>query len=85
MTAGTPQNRLNRAAVYSLGTLATIAVCVIVHLITIIQATAPRQAVMPLYGVVACTAYGLVCFAFPRTSLFRLLFVAGALTTFWIQ
>lgn len=84
-TSHTQPSRINRATVYSIATLATIAVCVIAHLIAITQATAPLQAVMPVYGVVACIAYGLVCFASRKTSLFRLLFVAGALTTFWIQ
>jgi hypothetical protein len=84
-TTHTQPSRINWATVYSIATLATIAVCAIAHLIAIYQSTTPAQAVMPLYGVVACIAYGLVCYASRKTSLFRLLFVAGALTTFWIQ
>lgn len=70
---------------YRYGTLAAIAVCGGIHLWNIKQATTPLHSVMPVYGLVACIAYGLICYAVPKASLIRLLFVAGALTTFWIQ
>ena len=70
---------------YDASTLAVIGLCGIAHLITATNSTSPFTAVMPIFGVVACVAYGLVCFASSRGSLLKLLFVAGALTTFWIQ
>lgn len=70
---------------YDAITLAIIGLCGIAHLITASNSTSLFTAIMPIFGVVACIAYGLVCFASRRGSLLKLLFVAGALTTFWIQ
>ena len=70
---------------YDATTLAIIALCGIAHLITATNSTNLFTAIMPIFGVVACIAYGLLCFASRRGSLLKLLFVAGALTTFWIQ
>ena len=70
---------------YDATTLGIIALCGIAHLITASSSTSLFTAIMPIFGVVACVAYALVCFASSKGSIIKVLFVVGALTTFWIQ
>lgn len=76
---------LKRQGTYGLLALVMIAICIIAHLLTAANTETLYQATIPLYGAVACAALLLICFASPKTGLIRLFFVAGALTTFWIQ
>ena len=95
MTDNTPQSRfaaffarLDWTMVYDLGTLAIIAICGIAHAVSIAQsAQSPSlfASVMPVFGFVACIAYALLAGSSKRGSLLKLVFVAGALTSFWIQ
>jgi hypothetical protein len=80
--------RLDWRMVYDLGTLATIALCGIAHAVNAFQAlNSPSlfASVMPVFGFTACIAYGLVCYASKKGGVLKLVFVAGALTTFWVQ
>lgn len=77
--------RVDWSQMYDAGTLAIIGVCAIAHVITASGSTSPFTAILPVFGLVACLAYALVCFASPRRSPIKLFFVTGALTTFWIQ
>lgn len=70
---------------YDATTLGIIALCGIAHLINAFSSTSPFTAIMPIFGFVACMAYALVCFASSKGSIIKVLFVVGALTTFWIQ
>ena len=70
---------------YDASALAIIGLCGIAHLINAFSSTSLFTAIMPIFGVVACVAYGLVCFASSKGSIIKVLFVVGALTTFWIQ
>lgn len=70
---------------YDASTLAIIGLCGIAHLINAFSSTSPFTAIMPIFGFVACMAYALVCFASSKGSIIKVLFVVGALTTFWIQ
>jgi len=76
---------LAKQGIYDLTALATIGACGVAHLISAFNSTALFQATMPVFGITACIAYGLICFASKKGSLLKLLFVVGALTTFWIQ
>jgi hypothetical protein len=76
---------LARYGYYNAVALAVIAVCGFAHVINAISSTSLFHAVMPVWGITACIAYGLVCFATKKGSALKLLFVAGALTTFWMQ
>lgn len=76
---------LVRHGAYNLLALILIGGCAIAHLFNAISSASPFYAVMPVFGFVACVAYALLCFATKKNSLLKLLFVAGAFTTFWIQ
>jgi hypothetical protein len=76
---------LARYGYYNAVALAIIAVCAVANIITAIQAPSLFAAVAPVGAFTACIAYGLLCHAWKRDSLVKLLFVAGALTTFWFQ
>ncbi|WMP16959.1 hypothetical protein [Thiothrix lacustris] len=70
---------------YDAITLAVIGLCGIAHLINAFSSTSLFTAIMPIFGFMACMAYALVCFASSKGSIIKVLFVVGALTTFWIQ
>lgn len=76
---------LVRHGAYHLFTLIIIGGCAIAHLFNAISSASLFQAVMPVFGFVACLSYALVCFATKKNSLLKVFFVAGAFTTFWIQ
>lgn len=95
MTDNTPTSRfaaffarLDWRMVYDLGTLAVIAICGIAHAVSIVQSVQSPSlfaSVMPVFGFVACIAYGFLAGSSKRGSLLKLIFVAGALTSFWVQ
>lgn len=76
---------LEKQGFYDLTALAVIGACGIAHLFNAFDSTSLFHAVMPVFGITACIAYGLICYASQKGSLLKLLFVVGALTTFWIQ
>ena len=76
---------LTRQGAYGLLALGLIAACAIAHLLNAISSASLFTAVMPVFGFMACIAYGLLCYASRRGSLLKLLFVVGAFSTFWIQ
>jgi hypothetical protein len=76
---------LTRQGAYGLLALGLIAACAIAHLFNAISSASLFTAVMPVFGVMACIAYGLLCYASLSGSLLKLLFVVGAFSTFWIQ
>lgn len=76
---------LTRQGAYGLLALGLIAACAIAHLFNAISSASLFTAVMPVFGFMACIAYGLLCYASRRGSLLKLLFVVGAFSTFWIQ
>ena len=80
--------RLDWRMIYDLGTLAIIALCGVAHAVHTFQAlNSPSlfASVMPVFGFTACIAYALICYASKKGSLLKLVFVAGALTSFWVQ
>ena len=80
--------RIDWRMVYDLGTLAIIALCGVAHAVSAYQALNNPSlfaSVMPVFGFTACVAYGLICYASKKGSLLKLVFVAGALTSFWVQ
>ena len=95
MTDNTPQSRfaaffarLDWRMVYDLGTLAVIAICGIAHAVSIVESIESPSlfaSVMPVFGFTACIAYGLIAGSSKRGSLLKLVFVGGALTSFWVQ
>ena len=76
---------LTKQRAYNLLTLGIIAACAIAHLFNAISSASLFTAVMPVFGFMACIAYGLLCYASRSGSLLKLLFVVGAFSTFWIQ
>ena len=76
---------LMKQGAYGLLALGLIAACAIAHLFNAISSASLFTAVMPVFGFTACIAYALLCYAFRRGSLLKLLFVGGAFSTFWIQ
>ena len=76
---------LAKQGAYGLLALGLIAACAIAHLFNAISSASLFTAVMPVFGFTACIAYALLCYAFRRGSLLKLLFVGGAFSTFWIQ
>ena len=76
---------LAKQGAYGLLALGIIAACAIAHLFNAISSASLFTAVMPVFGFMACIAYGLLCYASRRGSLLKLLFVVGAFSTFWIQ
>ncbi len=76
---------LMKQGAYSLLALGLIAACGAAHGFNAINSTSLFTAVMPVFGFMACIAYGLLCYASRSGSLLKLLFVVGAFSTFWIQ
>lgn len=76
---------LAKQGAYGLLALGLIAACAIAHLFNAISSASLFTAVMPVFGFMACIAYGLLCYASRSGSLLKLLFVVGAFSTFWIQ
>lgn len=76
---------LMKQGAYGLLALGLIAACAIAHLFNAISSASLFTAVMPVFGFMACIAYGLLCYASRSGSLLKLLFVVGAFSTFWIQ
>ncbi len=76
---------LMKQGAYGLLALGLIAACGVAHLFNAISSASLFIAVMPVFGFVACIAYGLLCYASRSGSLLKLLFVVGAFSTFWIQ
>ena len=76
---------LMKQGAYGLLALGIIAACAIAHLFNAISSASLFTAVMPVFGFMACIAYGLLCYASRSGSLLKLLFVVGAFSTFWIQ
>jgi hypothetical protein len=77
---------LERYGYYNVAALATIAVCAFLNLITAIQAPTLWDAVPPVGRFTACIAYGYACHEwYDRDSLVKLLFVVGALTSFYLM
>ena len=76
---------LMKQGAYGLLALGLIAARAIAHLFNAISSASLFTAVMPVFGFTACIAYALLCYAFRRGSLLKLLFVGGAFSTFWIQ
>lgn len=76
---------LMKQGAYSLLALGLIAACAIAHLFNAISSASLFTAVMPVFGFMACLAYGLLCFATRKNSLLKVLLVVGAFSTFWIQ
>lgn len=76
---------LMKQGAYGLLALGLIAACGVAHLFNAISSASLFTAVMPVFGFVACIAYGLLCYASRSGSLLKLLFVVGAFSTFWIQ
>ena len=76
---------LVKQGAYGLLALGLIAACAIAHLFNAISSASLFTAVMPVFGFMACIAYGLLCYASRSGSLLKLLFVVGAFSTFWIQ
>ncbi|OQX07479.1 MAG: hypothetical protein BWK73_27950 [Thiothrix lacustris] len=76
---------LAKQGAYGLLALGLIAACGVAHLFNAISSASLFTAVMPVFGFVACIAYGLLCYASRSGSLLKLLFVVGAFSTFWIQ
>lgn len=76
---------LTRQGAYGLLALGLIAACGVAHLFNAISSASLFTAVMPVFGFMACIAYGLLCYASRIGSLLKLLFVVGAFSTFWIQ
>ncbi|WP_287602396.1 hypothetical protein [Thiothrix sp.] len=76
---------LAKQGAYGLLALGLIAACAIAHLFNAISSASLFTAVMPVFGFMACIAYGLLCYASRRGGLLKLLFVVGAFSTFWIQ
>ena len=76
---------LMKQGAYGLLALVLIAACAIAHLFNAISSASLFTAVMPVFGFMACIAYGLLCYASRSGSSIKLLFVVGAFSTFWIQ
>ena len=76
---------LMKQGAYGLLALGLIVACGIAHLFNAISSASLFTAVMPVFGFMACIAYGLLCYASRSGSLLKLLFVVGAFSTFWIQ
>lgn len=76
---------LMKQGAYGLLALGLIAACGVAHLFNAISSASLFTAVMPVFGFMACIAYGLLCYAYRSGSLLKLLFVVGAFSTFWIQ
>ncbi len=76
---------LAKQGAYGLLALGLIAACGVAHLFNAISSASLFTAVMPVFGFMACIAYGLLCYASRSGSLLKLLFVVGAFSTFWIQ